>query len=189
MGLCNTRNWWDLSNLARLGKMQFFPAMLAAVLASTAGTLLVSIPANAQTNLPAAKQVAVPNLGSSDLATIQRRRQVLFQHMLQHPDDLDVAFEYAALSVRAGDLEGAVGTLERMLIFAPGLPRLQLELGLLYYRLGANPTAQSYLEAAISGPNVPDPVRQRVDKLLAGIAKQEDGEDFSGQQKRAFRPG
>ena len=71
------------------------------------------------------KQVAVENTGGLSLAEVQKRRGLLFHRMLVRPDDLDTAFEYAALSVRAGDLEAAISTLERMLIFAPGLPRLQ----------------------------------------------------------------
>ena len=86
---------------------------------------------------------------------IQARREVLFNAMLQRPDNLDAAFEYAALSAQVGDLEAAISTLERMLIFAPGLPRLQLELGVLYYRMAAFETARGYFEAAIAAPDVP----------------------------------
>ncbi|MEL6783354.1 MAG: tetratricopeptide repeat protein, partial [Pseudomonadota bacterium] len=124
-------------------------------------------PAHAQSAAP--KQTAVPNTGDRDLASINARRNVLFQRMVEQPEDLDIAFEYAALSVRVGDLEAAIGTLERMLIFAPGLPRLQLELGLLYYRAGAFETARTYLEAGIAAPNVPPNVLARVEQILAGI--------------------
>jgi Flp pilus assembly protein TadD len=68
---------------------------------------------------------------------IESRRQALLHSMLQDPSNLDVAFEYASLSSQVGDYEAAVSTLERMLIFAPNTPRLQLELGILYYRLGS----------------------------------------------------
>ena len=57
--------------------------------------------------------------------------------MLARPSDLDLAFEYARLSQQASDYEGAISTMERMLIYAPNTPRIQLELGVLYYRLGA----------------------------------------------------
>ncbi len=42
------------------------------------------------------------------------RRNALFQDMLANPADLDVAFEYARLAAEAGDLEGAISTLERI---------------------------------------------------------------------------
>src|SRR5680860_1925413 len=66
-------------------------------------------------------------------AALESRRDTLLNQMLARPNDLDLAFEYAKLSSEAGDYEGAISTLERMLIYAPNTPRIQLELGVLYY--------------------------------------------------------
>lgn len=107
--------------------------------------------------------------------------------MLEAPDDLDTAFEYAGLSIQAGDLEAAISTLERMLIFSPGLPRLQLELGLLYFRLSAFETARAYFEAAISGPDVPEEVRAKVQDYLDGIQDAGKKTRLSGQARVGFR--
>ena len=122
-------------------------------------------PALAQTSAQSVQATAPGNSRRYERRGTNSQRRVLFQRMLQRPDDLDAAFAYATLSVRIGDLEGAIATLERMLIYAPGLPRLQLELGLLYYRLNANLTARSYLEAAIAN-DAPDEVRARVEAIL-----------------------
>ncbi len=103
--------------------------------------------------------------------TLETKRQALFQRMLQQPDNLNLAFSYAALSVRVGDLEGAVSTLERMLIFSPGLARLQLELGILYYRLGNFDTSQSYFKAALSGENTSSVIRLRAEEYLELVEK------------------
>ncbi|WNL42987.1 tetratricopeptide repeat protein [Halomonas sp. PAMB 3264] len=100
----------------------------------------------------------------------RQAREALFEQMMANPADLDLAFRYAALATRAGDLEAAIATLERMLIFAPGLARLQLELGVLYYRLGAWQNARSYLEGALAADNVPPEVIARVEPLLERIA-------------------
>jgi hypothetical protein len=86
---------------------------------------------------------------------IEARREALLKRMLSNPSDLDVAFEYANLSAQVGDYEGAISALERMLIYAPNTPRLQLELGILYYRLGAYEVARSYFEQALANPSVP----------------------------------
>ncbi len=104
-------------------------------------------------------------------ANLEAERQQLFTLMLQQPDNLDVALSYASLSVRVGDLEGAVSTLERMLIFAPGLARLQLELGVLYYRLGNFDTAEAYFKEAVAGQGTQPEIRLRAEEYLELVEK------------------
>lgn len=132
----------------------------------------------------AAQRVTDPNVppaaGPAEIGAIEAERSALFQRMLADPANLDLAFTYAALSARAGDLEGAIATLERMLIFAPGLPRLQLELGVLYFRLGAQETALTYFQSALSAPDVPPEVRLRVEPYLVQIDEQRSPGSFSG---------
>ena len=77
---------------------------------------------------------AAPDSTPASRDQIEDRRQALLRLMFQDPSNLDVAFEYAALSSQVGDYEAAVSTLERMLIFAPNTPRLELELGILATR-------------------------------------------------------
>jgi tetratricopeptide (TPR) repeat protein len=157
-------------------------------IALTLAALLVAGGALAQTNpsVPP-KSVVGPRVGSATLQQVQARRETLFRAMVAKPDDLDVAFEYAALSAQVGDLEAAVSTLERMLIFAPGLPRLQLELGVLYYRMGAFEMARGYFEGAIAAPDVPVEVRARVEQYLAGIDDAGETTRFSGQVRAGIR--
>lgn len=113
-------------------------------------------------------------------ANLAARQQQLLQATLAEPQNLDIAFEYAMVSAQTGDHEAAIGTLERMLVYAPGLPRVQLELGVLYMRLGAKDMARNYFESAISGPNVPPEVTQRVNYFLAAIEEQEAPAKVSG---------
>ncbi len=135
----------------------------------------------------APKTVVTSQVSGARVQQIQARREALFKAMLQKPDDLDAAFEYAALSAQVGDVEAAISTLERMLIFAPGLPRLQLELGVLYYRLAAFDTARGYFEAAIAAPDVPPEVRGRVEQYLAGIDSAAEPNRFAGQIRAGIR--
>lgn len=133
--------------VGRLTNMKAVFAVLAML------AVVWSVPASAQTSSQA-----------------EARRQALYSQILVQPDNLDASFEYAILSVKLGDYEGAIATLERMLIYSPGLPRVQLELGVLYFRLASYQTAEFYLRAAISGPDVPDEVRTRVSLYLDAIA-------------------
>ncbi len=96
---------------------------------------------------------------------------VLFQQVLNDPSNLDISFRYAELATQQGDYEAAIGALERMLFYNADLPRVKLELGVLYFRLGSYEMAKSYFEAAIAGPNVPPEVRSKVEAFLAEIAR------------------
>ena len=122
-----------------------------------------------------ATNAAAQTLTAEQLAA---RQQALLQVMLQQPDNLDTAFEYATISARLGDFEAAISTFERMLVYAPGLPRVELELGVLYFRLGSFDAARYYFESALKTPNVPPEVEQKVNTYLAAIDNREDPTEF-----------
>ena len=129
---------------------------------------------------PTSRQNVVGS-GVGDRAGIEAKRQQIFQQMLGDPSNLDLAFQYAALSEQVGDLEAAISTLERMLVFAPGLPRLQFELGVLYYRLGSWSTAKSYFTTVMQQPVVPDDVRNSIGAYMAQIETREQGSQSFGE--------
>lgn len=142
---------------------------------------LALVPAADAQNIDATSRQNVVGSGTADRAGSEARRQQLFQHMLADPSNLDLAFEYAALSEQVGDLEAAISTLERMLVFAPGLPRLQFELGVLYYRLGSWSTAKSYFTTVMEQPLVPDDVRNQIGAYMGQIASREAGSQSFGE--------
>jgi hypothetical protein len=53
----------------------------------------------------------------------------LFQQMLRNPKNLDVTFAYVKVATDNGDYEAAIGALERVLFYQPGLARVKYELG------------------------------------------------------------
>ena len=73
---------------------------------------------------------------------LQKQYDAAFQEMLSKPANLDVLFSSPRLASQTGDLEGAISALERMLLINPNLPRVRLELGVLYYRLGSYEVAR-----------------------------------------------
>lgn len=82
----------------------------------------------------------------------QRARQAaLYAAMQAAPDDPALMAEHARVSVALRDYEAAISTLERALLFTPGDPRLQLELGAAYFRLGSLEAARFYVEQARAG--------------------------------------
>jgi tetratricopeptide (TPR) repeat protein len=122
---------------------------------------------------------AAPDAGVA-APDIEARRQVLLRSMLQDPSNLDVAFEYASLSSQVGDYEAAISTLERMLIFAPNTPRLQLELGILYYKLGSYEVARSYFAQVVANPSVPQEIAAKVRLYLQQLAIEAEPPAFAG---------
>jgi len=120
-------------------------------------------------------------------AGLESRRETLLREMLARPNDLDLAFEYAKLSSEAGDYEGAISTMERMLIYAPNTPRIQLELGILYYRLGAYDVARSYFEQVYANPSVPPDIAEQVDLYIQQLSIAADPPAFSASIFSAIR--
>src|SRR5215472_10485312 len=117
----------------------------------------------------------------ADQAALQAQKDQLFQKMLANPADLDVAFDYANVSAQLGDNEGAVSALERMLLFNPNLPRVDLELGALYFRMGSFDVARSYFDkAAAANPPPPPDVQERINQYVALIAKQQEPSRLTG---------
>src|ERR1700731_4317423 len=68
-------------------------------------------------------------------ADLRAEADALFKRLLVKPNDLDVAFRFSEIETKLGDYEAAIGALERMLFYNPNLPRVKLELGLLYFKL------------------------------------------------------
>jgi hypothetical protein len=108
---------------------------------------------------------------SVDAAALKQQQDALFQRILKNPTDLDATFKHAEVSAALGDFEAAIGSLERMLFFNPDLPRVRLELGVLYFRLGSYELSRSYFESAIASRDTPAEVRVRVNAYLAEIEK------------------
>lgn len=113
---------------------------------------------------PVPAPVTTPTAGS-DAYTL------LFQQMLARPADLDVSFRFAAMAAQMGDYEAAIGALERMIFYNPNLPRVRLELGVLYFKIGSYEMARSYFDSALASGDVPADVRTKVQTFLAEIDK------------------
>jgi tetratricopeptide (TPR) repeat protein len=103
---------------------------------------------------------------------MQRQYNAAFQAMLKDPGNLDVVMAYAQVATKTGDYEGAVGAYESVLLVDSNLPRVKLELGILYYRLKSYDTSRVYLEGALASPSLPAEVRKPAELLLAKMPKQ-----------------
>jgi tetratricopeptide (TPR) repeat protein len=104
---------------------------------------------------------------------------LLFKRMLVKPNDLDAAFRYSQIETKLGDYEAAIGALERMLFYNPNLPRVKLELGVLYFKLRSYEMARSYFTAAVAAKDTPQDVRDEVATFIAAIDRSVSDSQFA----------
>jgi hypothetical protein len=123
--------------------------------------------------------IAAPAWADDARTTLEAQKAVLFQRMLHDPANVTVTLAYADAAARLGDNEGAVSALERLLLFNPNLPRVDLEVGVLYYRMGSFDAARSYLEKAVA-LNPPPDVQASADRYLGMITALDSPKHVSG---------
>ena len=102
-----------------------------------------------------------------------------FDAMMENPTDPETTFGFAVIARRAGDLEGAVGALERMLIFNPDLPVVHFELARLYALLGSGEVARRYFHSALRYDPPPE-IRAEIEAGLARLDQAAGASSFSG---------
>jgi hypothetical protein len=111
---------------------------------------------------------------------VRRAYDVAFEEMYRDPGNLDKTFAFAGLAVQAGDFEGAIGALERMLVIEPNLPRVRLELGVLYFRLGSYDVASTYFNDLLVDDTVPASIKEKVREFAAEVEDRTSQHRFSG---------
>ncbi len=124
-------------------------------------------PAGASPPTQAASPSAAPLSNADKLIAAD----LLFKRLLLKPDDLDAGFKYAQLETELGDYEAAIGALERMLYYNPNLPRVKLQLGVLYFHLRSYEMARNYFDAVLNAPDTPSDVRTEVQTYVAAVDK------------------
>jgi hypothetical protein len=171
---------WGKNNTSRLSRSPalsahssrgFVPVLAAAV--GVAGAAF-AVPPTALAEVPGAstpRQVAPPPAASVTDADKRVVADLLFKRLLLKPDDLDAGFRYAELETELGDYEAAVGALERILYYNPNLPRVNLQLGTLYFHLRSYEMARNCFDAVLSAPDVPPDIRTEVQTYVAAVDK------------------
>lgn len=124
---------------------------------------------------------------ADDKVALRAEYDSLFQRILKNPADIDATLRFAEVATRLGQFEAAIGALERILFYNVQLPRVHLELGILYFRLGSYEIARDHLRSAISGQNVPDDVRRRVNEFLAEADRRLSRSQFAAEGRFGLR--
>lgn len=159
-------------------------ALGAALLSVSLGVVaLTSGLAQAQTTAGVAVEAVEGAENAFSKADLRARQAELFAQLQADPDNLDLMFAYAAVSARAEDVEQAIATFERMLIYRSDLSRVRLELGALYFRIGSYEASRRYLISIdqADGEPLPAELRDRADAFLAEIASRTRKNQFFGE--------
>ena len=106
-----------------------------------------------------AAALAVASSAAAQGDSIPTDRAELFAYLVRNPADVRATLRYADLSKEAGDIEAAIGALERVLFYKPDEPNTRLYLGLLYARLGSYDMARGYFESVMEHPGTPQPIK------------------------------
>ncbi len=127
--------------------------------------------------------------GPAPTASAEQRAayESLFQQSLRQPTNIELAFRFADSASQIGDYEASIGALERILFYNPGLGRVRLELGVLYFRLGSFAQARSYFTSVIEQGDIPLEVRLRVQSFLSEIERRDKTSTFSGFAQFGYR--
>lgn len=102
----------------------------------------------------------------------ERRQQALheaFANMLRDPGDISLTLAYVAAAEQAGDFEGAIGALSRLLMTDANLPAVHLRLAALYRVIGSYSMAETYYRSALA-LQLSDSQRRQAERDLAALA-------------------
>jgi tetratricopeptide (TPR) repeat protein len=98
-----------------------------------------------------------------------READALFVQLLKDPKNVDLTFRYAEAAVKAGNIEAAISSLERLLLLNRNFPGVKVELAELYARLHSYDMAQSYLDQAEQEPDTDEKARARIQAVRDNI--------------------
>lgn len=119
-------------------------------------------------------------MASEASVALQRQTDEAFRNLLQNPTDVSTTTDYVTLLLRAGNYEGAIAALERLLVL-PGAPAsLRIEIAALYAQLRSYTVAESLLNEALADRSLSDADRARAQALLGQVRAAGATSRFSG---------
>lgn len=106
-------------------------------------------------------------------------QSALAARIQKDPQDYEATYRYVTLCTQARDYEGAIGALERLLMFNPRLSRAEKALGFLYARLGSYGLAAQHLRAALAAGDLDPAQTAQIKAQLPEIEKQTESSRLS----------
>ena len=114
------------------------------------------------------------------LPALDRQVDEAFRQVLKTPASLDAGLKDARLLVAAGNYEGGVAALERLLLSPNPQPGIRVELAVLYYRLGSYEMAESLLRQALDDTRLEGEPRTLAQTLLRDVSARNQPSQLRG---------
>ncbi|MEO7546956.1 MAG: hypothetical protein ABIT82_00915 [Ramlibacter sp.] len=111
---------------------------------------------------------------------MDRQTEEAFRQVFDQPEDLGLWSRYAQLLVKAGNYEGGIAAMERLLLDPASPPGLRLEIAALYFRLGSYAVAESMVRTALADGRLQGEQRALAVALLADVKKRNQRSQLSG---------
>ncbi len=112
--------------------------------------------------------------------SLERQIDDAFRLLFQNPADLASTNTYVDLLIRAGNYEGAIAALERLLVIPDAPPNLRITIANLYAQLRSYTMAEAMLTEALAEPDLPADDKARAESLLAQVRSASAPSRFSG---------
>jgi tetratricopeptide (TPR) repeat protein len=133
--------------------------------------------------------VMCANAAAQTAATVPLDRQTeeVFRQVFQQPQDLSLWSKYAQLLVQAGNYEGGIAALERLLLNPDASPDIRVDIAALYFRLESYAMSEAMLNQALADGRLQGEKRAFAQSLLAAVAKRNQRSQFSGSVSFGLR--
>lgn len=118
---------------------------------------------------------------------LERQVDEAFRQVIQAPGDAAAGTSYARLLIDAGNYEGGIAALERLLLNPDAPATVPLELAVLYYRLGSYSMSESMLQRALDDPRLQGEQRVLADTLLRDTRKRSQVSRLDGMLMLGLR--
>lgn len=126
-------------------------------------------------------------IGAGDFAHACNEGE-LFSRMLANPGNIRLSMDYGECALENGDLESAVSTFERVLIYDPDNAKLEVSVAGLYAQMKADDLAAQHYQAALSSSRLDAETARDAEAGLARVSSiASDEEGFSLTTYSAYR--
>lgn len=103
-----------------------------------------------------------------------------FEAVFQDPTNLLMNFRLAGAQLDNGNIKGAIGTLERVLVLSPNNNQAQFLIGMAHLQIGNRAESQRMLTLLLDNPDASDAEREKAQAVLAGLKQQQRPFKVSG---------